>query len=111
MTWNLLDKLPQSKLGRLHKCHSLEEILDIADDYDPEQNEFYFNRQPRNFSCVLNFLTTGKLHLGEETCVIAFSQVRSIKYLARETNRIACIILNPNDNLESVVCNAALDFY
>ena len=71
-----MDKLPQSRLGRLRKCRTEEEILDIADAYDPENNEFFFNRQPRNFNAVLNFLSTGKLHLGEETCVIAFSQVR-----------------------------------
>ena len=41
-----------------------------------DANEYRFERQPRNFNCVLSFLTTGKLHLGEETCVIAFSQVR-----------------------------------
>ena len=43
--------------------------------YDPDLNEYRFDRQARNFNCVLNFLSTGKLHLGEETCVIAFSQV------------------------------------
>ena len=75
VSWSLLDKLPQTRLGRLSKCRSEEEILELADGYDPEKNEFYFNRQPRNFNCILNFLTTGKLHLGEETCVIAFSQV------------------------------------
>ena len=53
----------------------MEEILEVADGYDPDRNEFTFHRQPRNFNSVLNFMTTGKLHLGEETCVIAFSQV------------------------------------
>ena len=77
VSWSLLDKLPQTRLGRLRKCRSEEEILELADGYDPEKNEFYFNRQPRNFSCILNFLSTGKLHLGEETCVIAFSQVHT----------------------------------
>ena len=54
----------------------MEEILEVADGYDPDRNEFTFHRQPRNFNSVLNFMRTGKLHLGEETCVIAFSQVR-----------------------------------
>lgn len=75
VTWDLLDKLPQSRLGKLRKCHTEAEILELADGYDAEANEFFFKRHPRNFSCVLNFLSTGKLHLGEETCVIAFSQV------------------------------------
>ena len=75
VTWKLIDKLPQSRIGRLHKCRTEEEILELADGYDPHNNEYFFHRQPRNFNCVLNFLQNGKLHLGEETCVIAFSQV------------------------------------
>ena len=50
-------------------------MQELCDGYDPELNEYKFDRQPRNFNTVLNFLSTGKLHLGEETCVIAFSQV------------------------------------
>ena len=52
-------------------------MMELCDGYDPDLNEYRFDRQARNFNCVLNFLSTGKLHLGEETCVIAFSQVRS----------------------------------
>ena len=35
---------------------------------------FYFDRHPRNFGAVINFYRTGKLHLGEEGCVVAFKQ-------------------------------------
>ena len=58
----------------------MEEILDVCDGYDPDRNEFTFHRQPRNFNSVLNFMRTGKLHLGEETCVIAFSQVCNVNF-------------------------------
>ena len=73
-----LNKLPcpLSRLGRLRKCRNMEEILEVCDGYDPDRNEFTFHRQPRNFNSVLNFMRTGKLHLGEETCVIAFSRVK-----------------------------------
>ena len=50
--------------------------MELADGYDPHTNEYKFDRQPRNFNSILSFLRTGMLHLGEETCVIAFSQVR-----------------------------------
>ena len=73
-TWSLLERLPQTRLGKLRSCRTEEEILKLADGFDPDLNEYYFDRQPRNFNCVLSFLNTGKLHLGEETCVIAFSQ-------------------------------------
>ena len=50
--------------------------MELADGYNPDMNEFKFDRQPRNFNSILNFLRTGMLHLGEETCVIAFAQVK-----------------------------------
>ena len=39
-----------------------------------QENEFYFDRHPRSFGAIVNFYRTGKLHLGEEGCVIAFKQ-------------------------------------
>ena len=78
-TWSLLERLPQTRLGKLRACRTEEEILKLCDAFDPDANEYSFERQPRNFNCVLSFLTTGKLHLGEETCVIAFSQVGHLK--------------------------------
>lgn len=73
-TWSLLERLPQTRLGKLRKCQTDQEVLELCAGFNPETNEYKFDRQPRNFPCVLNFLNTGKLHLGEETCVIAFSQ-------------------------------------
>ena len=46
----------------------------LIKSYNVQENEFYFDRHPRSFGAIVNFYRTGKLHLGEEGCVIAFKQ-------------------------------------
>eukprot|EP00090_Calanus_glacialis_P008953 TRINITY_DN17274_c0_g1_i1.p1 TRINITY_DN17274_c0_g1~~TRINITY_DN17274_c0_g1_i1.p1 ORF type:complete len:566 (-),score=77.28 TRINITY_DN17274_c0_g1_i1:155-1852(-) len=74
VSWSLLERLPQTRLGRLRSCRTNEEILELCDKFNIEDNEYYFDRHPRNFGAVINFYRTGKLHLGEEGCVVAFKQ-------------------------------------
>lgn len=47
-------------------------ILQYCDDFNLTNNEFYFDRQPRSFNCVLDYYRTGKLHLADELCVMSF---------------------------------------
>ncbi|XP_077384613.1 uncharacterized protein LOC144023260 isoform X1 [Festucalex cinctus] len=69
-----LDKFPDTRLGKLLRCRSQEDILTVCDDYDARQKEFYFDRNPSLFPYVLNFYRTGKLHVMDELCVFSFSQ-------------------------------------
>ncbi|XP_062333288.1 potassium voltage-gated channel subfamily S member 2 [Osmerus eperlanus] len=69
-----LRKFPDTRLGRLLACESEEAILQVCDDYDVQQREFYFDRNPGLFPYVLHFYQTGKLHIMEELCVFSFSQ-------------------------------------
>uniref|UniRef100_H2ZWY7 Delayed-rectifier potassium channel regulatory subunit KCNS1 n=2 Tax=Latimeria chalumnae TaxID=7897 RepID=H2ZWY7_LATCH len=69
-----LSKFPDTRLGRLLSCDSEESILQICDDYDVIEKEFYFDRNPGLFSYVLHFYQTGKLHIMEDLCVFSFSQ-------------------------------------
>ncbi|TFK14279.1 ubiquitin fusion degradation protein 1-like protein [Platysternon megacephalum] len=67
-------RFPQTRLGKLLKCHSEEAILELCDDYSVADKEYYFDRNPSLFRYVLNFYYTGKLHVMEELCIFSFCQ-------------------------------------
>ena len=74
VSWSLLDRLPQTRLGKLRRARNTQEILELCDKFNIEDNEYYFDRHPRNFGAIINFYRTGKLHLGEEGCPVAYKQ-------------------------------------
>ena len=74
VSWSLLERLPQTRLGKLRRARNTEEILELCDKFNLDDNEYYFDRHPRNFGAVINFFRTGRLHLGEEGCPVAFKQ-------------------------------------
>jgi len=71
--WKMLEQIPNSRLGLLAKACTHSEILFLCADYSLVDNEFFFDRHPRSFNTILNFYRTGKLHVADEMCVLAFS--------------------------------------
>uniref|UniRef100_A0A8C5PA13 Delayed-rectifier potassium channel regulatory subunit KCNS3 n=1 Tax=Leptobrachium leishanense TaxID=445787 RepID=A0A8C5PA13_9ANUR len=67
-------RFPHTRLGKLLNCHSEEAILELCDDYNITDKEYYFDRNPSLFRYILNFYYTGKLHVMEELCVFSFCQ-------------------------------------
>ena len=70
--WRTLEKLPNSRLGKIRCSKSIEDLQRLCDDFNLEQNELFFDRHASSFATIINFYRTGKLHLIEEMCVLSF---------------------------------------
>ncbi|VDM33653.1 unnamed protein product [Hydatigera taeniaeformis] len=70
--WKTLDRVPHSRLGRLRYAVTHQDIMQLCDDYNIETNEYFFDRHPQTFGCVLNMYRTGHLHTMEDICILAY---------------------------------------
>ena len=70
--WKHLERRPLTRLGKLAKARSHEEILQIADAYSLRENQFYFDRDAVVFNCILNFYRTDRLHVVDEICILDY---------------------------------------
>ncbi|TRY86335.1 hypothetical protein DNTS_016138 [Danionella cerebrum] len=70
----VLLRFPNTRVAQLLQCHSHTAILELCDDYCPKKQEYYFDRSPQVFRCVLNLYRTGHFHALEDLCVFCFCQ-------------------------------------
>jgi len=79
--WATLERVPKARLGRLARCSTVDDLMELCDDYtvathyeddddddrpgsgDTTTVEFFFDRHPRSFVPIVNFYRTGKLHI------------------------------------------------
>ena len=72
--WKTLESIPASRLGRIRFAKSAREIEMLCDYLNLEESEIFFDKQNASFDCILNFYRTGKLHMFENMCVLAFHE-------------------------------------
>ncbi|XP_031175653.1 potassium voltage-gated channel subfamily V member 1 [Sander lucioperca] len=85
LSQELLASHPETRLGRL-ACCSRDSALELCDDADFLENEFFFDRNSQTFQYVMNYYRTGHLHVREELCEISFLQ--EIEYWGIDELRI-----------------------
>merc|ERR1719474_2343154 len=67
-----LSKAPYSRLGKISTASTHEEMLSFCDSFSIEDNEVFFDKNPKSFHSILNFYRSGKFGLGDEECVETF---------------------------------------
>jgi hypothetical protein len=63
-----LNKIPNSRLDRLIRSTTKEELATFCDDYNLNKLEFYFDRDPTLFNYILKCYRTGKIHIRDNLC-------------------------------------------
>lgn len=72
--WSTLERIPNTRLGKLQHCITHDQIMSLCDDYDIAQNEYFFDRHPTAFASIIDFYRTGKMHLLDDICVLSFGE-------------------------------------
>ncbi|KAM9782553.1 potassium voltage-gated channel subfamily V member 1 [Neosynchiropus ocellatus] len=73
LSQELLVSHPDTRLGKL-ACSGRDGALELCDDADLLENEFFFDRNSQAFRYVMNFYRTGHLHVMEDLCERSFLQ-------------------------------------
>lgn len=63
---------PKTRIGRLATYTDRQRKLDLCDDYNPEEDVYFFDRDPAIFHHIYNFYRTGVLWVRDELCPRSF---------------------------------------
>ena len=100
--WKMLEKRPLTRLGMLAKARTHEDILNLVDAYSLRDNEFYFDRDPATFNCVLNFYRTDRLHVIDEICILDYADDLEF-WMIKELNLEICCIDKFNARRDHII--------
>lgn len=84
LLWSTLEKFPFTRLGRLQECRTEDAILNYCDHYSYEENEYFFDKNPKIFQSVISCYRTGKLHIPDEFCLTEL--VTELRYWGFDEN-------------------------
>ncbi|KAF7260636.1 hypothetical protein EG68_01400 [Paragonimus skrjabini miyazakii] len=90
--WKTLERIPDSRLGRLSLSSNLTEFSLLFDDYLSDSNEYYFDRSARFFGSILGVYRTGHFHILEDVCVMALKD--DLDYWGISETRLDVCCLN-----------------
>lgn len=80
------------------------EVMPILTRYSLKDNEFYFDRDPANFNCILNFYRTEKLHMTDEMCVLSYAD--DLKFwMIHEINMHICCVDKFHARRDTILTN------
>ncbi|XP_041109485.1 potassium voltage-gated channel subfamily F member 1-like [Polyodon spathula] len=73
---DILNRYPETRLAELANCSSggYDAIFSLCDDYDPARKEFYFDRDPGAFKCIIDVYYFGEIHMKRGICPICFQK-------------------------------------
>ncbi|KAF7664839.1 hypothetical protein LDENG_00163570 [Lucifuga dentata] len=71
-TREVIRDFPLRRVSRLHACATEKEVLELCDDYDRDQNEFFFDRHAQAFVFIMLYVRSGKLRFVPGVCELSF---------------------------------------
>ncbi|OCT78991.1 potassium voltage-gated channel subfamily F member 1 [Xenopus laevis] len=71
---DILNRYPETRLAEMVNCLAggYDAIFSLCDDYDPGKKEFYFDRDPDTFKCIIEVYLYGEVHMKKGMCPICF---------------------------------------
>ena len=104
--WKMLETKPLTRLGKLARAKSHEDILNLVDAYSLVSNEIYFDRDPATFNCILNYYRTSRLHMIDEVCILGYAEDLQF-WMIKELNLEICCIDKFNTRKEHILAEVA----
>jgi hypothetical protein len=65
-----LQKIKKGRLWKISNALNEYDLLELCDDFNLKECEFFFDRDPTLFMFILNYYRVGRLHINESLCPV-----------------------------------------